>query len=228
MSAVLSIEGLVSGYGRSRVLHGVDLEVRAGEVVCVMGRNGVGKTTLLRTVMGILPATAGRIDWDGRDIGGWKPYRIHRAGLAWVPQDEAVYPGLTVAEHLTLAGGDGRALGRAFDLFPALEERIEQAAHTLSGGERKMLSIAQALVSEPRMLLLDEPTEGVAPSVVQMLIPALARVAHSCSLLLVEQNVDTALALGGRAYVLEKGAVIEEGDIRVLHDEGILHQRLGL
>jgi ABC-type branched-subunit amino acid transport system ATPase component len=224
----LVVHDLSAGYGGATVLRGVSLEVPPGAVVCVMGRNGAGKTTLLRALMGVLPAH-GRVELAGRDVTGWPGHRIRAAGMAWVPQDDAVFPGLTVRQHLALAQGEGAgATGAATDLFPILGERLDQEAQTLSGGERKMLGIAQALVAQPEVLLMDEPTEGVAPLVVAQLVAAIAATAARTSVLLVEQNVDTAVALGSGGYVLENGTVVEQGPIADLHRRGVLEQRLAL
>jgi branched-chain amino acid transport system ATP-binding protein len=226
----LAVEGLHAGYGSSTVLRDVSFEVPAGAVVCIMGRNGSGKTTLLRALMGVLP-TRGRVRLGGRDITGWSGHRIHAAGMAWVPQEDAVFPGLTVQQHLEVARGGADAAGAvsaAAGLFPILGERLDQPAQTLSGGERKMLGIAQAMVVQPRVMLMDEPTEGVAPLVVEQLVAAIAGIAARTAVVLVEQNIDTAVALGSQAYVLEHGAVVESGAIGDLHGRGILEQRLAL
>lgn len=230
MTAVLGVSGLHAGYGPSIVLRNVSFEVLPGEVACLMGRNGAGKTTLLRALMGVLPKT-GRVQLDGRDITDWKGHRINAAGMVWVPQDDSVFPGLTVREHLLIAlgrrGGEA-GLAAAAELFPILGERVDQEAQTLSGGERKMLGIAQALIVHPKLVLMDEPTEGVAPVIVEQLLPAIRLLTESAAVLLVEQNIDMALALGSRAYVLEHGTVVESGDIRRLHDDGVLERRLAL
>jgi len=225
----LSVHDLSAGYGGATVLRGVSLRVPAGSVVCVMGRNGAGKTTLLRALMGVLPKQ-GRVELGGQDITAWPGHRIRAAGMAWVPQDDAVFPGLTVRQHLEIGrrGGEGDGIATAADLFPILGERLDQEAQTLSGGERKMLGIAQALVSGPRVMLMDEPTEGVAPLIVEQLVSAISAAATRTAVVLVEQNVDTAVALGSDAYVLEHGAVVEQGPITELHRNGVLERRLAL
>ena len=230
MTPVLSISRVHAGYGRSIVLRDVSFEVPPRTVACLMGRNGAGKTTLLRALMGVLPKT-GSVQLDGLDISAWSGHRINAAGMVWVPQEDSVFPGLTVREHLVLAvGGRGgqAAIGQAAQLFPILAERLDQAAETLSGGERKMLGIAQALIVRPKLVLMDEPTEGVAPIVVEQLIPAIRLFTESAAVLLVEQNLDTALALGSQAFVLEHGSIVESGEIARLHDEGVLERRLAL
>jgi urea transport system ATP-binding protein len=228
---LLSVDSIDVSYGRTQVLRGVTLDLGDREAVCVIGRNGAGKTTLLRALMGVLPVRAGEVRLLGRDVTAWKGHRRARIGLSWVPQGSSVFPGLSVEEHLRIASraSDGGKRGQeVMELFPVLSERLSQEAQTLSGGERKMLAIAQALVSGPKVMLLDEPTEGVAPVVVAQIRSALARLVDVCSIVLVEQNVDTALAVGTRAYVLERGAVVEEGDMRELHESGIIRKRLGL
>jgi branched-chain amino acid transport system ATP-binding protein len=231
VSAVLAVESIDVSYGRTKVLRRVSLEVGEQEVVCVIGRNGAGKTTLLRALMGVLPIGAGRVRFRDRDVTGWKGHRLARSGLTWVPQGSSVFPGLTVSDHLELASrarGGARSRAAVTELFPVLGERLDQQAQTLSGGERKMLSIAQALVAGPSLMLLDEPTEGIAPVVVTEVRAALTKVARVCSVVLVEQNVDTALAVSTRAYVLERGSVVEQGNMKELHDSGVLRERLGL
>jgi ABC-type branched-subunit amino acid transport system ATPase component len=230
LTPALSVDGLHAGYGRSIVLRDVSFEVAPGTVACLMGRNGAGKTTLLRALMGVLPKT-GSVQLGGLDITSWSGHRINAAGMVWVPQEQSVFPGLTVREHLVIAvGGRGReaAIAAAAELFPILAERLDQAAQTLSGGERKMLGIAQAMIVRPKLVLMDEPTEGVAPIVVEQLIPAIRVLTQSAAVLLVEQNLDTALDLGSQAFVLEHGTIVESGDISRLHGDGILERRLAL
>ncbi|MBA2337137.1 MAG: ATP-binding cassette domain-containing protein [Acidimicrobiia bacterium] len=247
MTAILTVDGLSAGYGQTTVLRDVTFSVGRGEVACVMGRNGAGKTTLLKVLMGVLPMT-GTVRLLGGDVSGWPGHRINRAGVVWVPQEDAVFPGLTVREHLVIAlnrscGGSPTSSGlsrrrnggcidegieAATALFPVLGERLGQEAQTLSGGERKMLGLAQALIVKPKVVLMDEPTEGVAPVVVEQLIPAIAAVAGEAALVLVEHNIDTALALGSQAYILEQGSIVESGSVGELYDRGVLEQRLAL
>jgi branched-chain amino acid transport system ATP-binding protein len=227
---LLSVRGLHAGYGSSSVLRDVSIDVGAGEVACLMGRNGAGKTTLLKALMGVLPKT-GRVELEGADITDWKGHRINAAGMVWVPQERSVFPGLTVREHLFIALGGRRVeqgLSEASELFPILGERVDQEAQSLSGGERKMLGIAQALVVHPKLVLMDEPTEGVAPLVVEQLLPAIRAFTGSGAVLLVEQNVDTALAVGSNAFVMEHGTIVESGPVGDLHSRGVLERRLAL
>lgn len=249
MTALLEVENLATGYGQTQVLRGVSFSVMPGEVACIMGRNGAGKTTLLRALMGVLPMT-GSVRLSGTDISRWPGHRIHAAGMVWVPQEDSVFPGLTVRDHLAIALSPKRAqralgevprrgeagggadedegVAAASELFPVLGERLGQQAQTLSGGERKMLALAQAVIVKPRVVLMDEPTEGVAPVVVQELIPAIAASTQSAAVVLVEQNIDTALALGESAHLLEQGAIVVSGTVRDLHDRGVFEQRLAL
>ena len=247
MTAILGVENLSAGYGPTTVLRGVSFTVGEGEVACVMGRNGAGKTTLLKALMGVLSMT-GAVRLRGADVTRWPGHRVNAAGMVWVPQEDAVFPGLTVREHLiialnrscdgspTLSGANRHKNGDCTEegidaaraLFPVLGDRLNQEAQTLSGGERKMLGLAEALIVKPTVVLLDEPTEGVAPVVVEQLIPAISAVARAAAVVLVEQNVDTALALATRAHVLERGTIVESGDVRDLHDRGVLEQRLAI
>lgn len=228
---LLAVKSIDVSYGRTQVLRNVSLELGDGEVVCIIGRNGAGKTTLLRALMGVLPVKAGKVRLLGRDVTNWKGHRRAQMGLSWVPQGSSVFPGLSVDEHLGLAsrvGDEGKTREEVMELFPVLSRRLSQDAQSLSGGEIKMLAIAQALISGPKVMLMDEPTEGVAPVIVAQIRSALAQLVTACSIVLVEQNVDTALAVGRRAYVLERGAVVEKGDMHELHDSGVIRKRLGL
>lgn len=230
MTPLFRVSGLYAGYGSSIVLRDISLEVAPGNVVSLMGRNGAGKTTLLRALMGII-AKQGRVELDGEDISRWSSHRINRAGMVWVPQDNSVFSGLTVREHLTIALHDvnvAAGIESAAELFPVLRERLDQEAQTLSGGERKMLGIAQALVVKPRLILMDEPTEGMAPVVVAQLVPAIQLATRHASVVLVEQNIDTAVALGSHGYVLEDGHIVESGAMARLYNDGVLEQRLAL
>jgi branched-chain amino acid transport system ATP-binding protein len=230
----LAVEAIHTAYGLSRVLFGVSLEVAAGECVALLGRNGVGKTTTLRSIMGLAPPQRGRILWRGQDITGWPPYRVARAGLGFVPEDRRIFAELTVWENLDVArrGADrGRwTVERVFDLFPKLRELSRRQGGYLSGGEQQMLTIARTLMGNPDLLLLDEPSEGLAPLVVDHLGEQIARLkAEGLTLLLAEQNVEFALELADRVYVLEKGQVRFSGPAaRLREDESLRHELLAL
>ena len=207
----LRVTGLVAGYGRIEALHGVDLVVSEGEAVTVIGANGAGKTTLLKTVAGLIRPTRGRLIWDGRDITGWPAEKRVRAGLALVPEGRRVFPALSVADNLVL-GGYVRRRSLDFDvvysLFPVLAQRRSQPAGTLSGGEQQMLAIGRALVTGPRLLLLDEPSLGLAPLMVAQVTAALVELrARGVPLLLVEQNATAAFKVAERGYLLDRGRV---------------------
>jgi urea ABC transporter ATP-binding protein UrtE len=211
---MLKVEGLTCGYGDSRVLHGVDLEVAAGEVLALMGRNGMGKTTLLRCCMGLLPARAGTIRFAGADITHLATHRIARAGLGYVAQGRETFGDLSVADNLRLSllgCAKGAASPTLLDWFPILAERSDQRAGTLSGGEQQMLAIARALAPGPKLLLLDEPSEGIQPSLVHAIGEQLSAIVRrtGLTLLLVEQNVDLVTTLASRVAFMDRGRIVE-------------------
>jgi len=221
---MLSISALDVAYGQSQVLWGVDLEVRAGELVCLMGRNGVGKTTLLKTTIGLLSARGGRVTFDGSDITTWGPDRRARAGIGYVPQGREIFPHLSVEENLRMALlGCGRAasLDEALALFPALEPLLARKGGVLSGGEQQMLAIGRALLTKPKLLMLDEPTEGIQPSIILEIEEALRRIKTELKLavLLVEQYLDFAERLADKYVIMAKGAVVASGATRDLRPE---------
>jgi urea transport system ATP-binding protein len=225
---MLSVEGLDVAYGGSQVLWGVDLEVPDGTVVCLMGRNGVGKTTLLRSIMGLLPARRGRVAFGGADVTRWSPDRRARAGIGYVPQGREIFPHLTVAENLRLAAlGCGRSsdLGEALTLFPKLGQLLPRKGGVLSGGEQQMLAIGRALLTRPRLLMLDEPTEGIQPSIILEIEDAIRRIKTELGLavLLVEQYLDFAERLADSYVILAKGAVVARGATRDLNVESVRH-----
>jgi branched-chain amino acid transport system ATP-binding protein len=211
---MLRVEGLEAHYGPSHVLHGVTLEVPAGGVAALVGRNGVGKTTTLRTVMGLVPTTRGRVTLDGRDITGWAPHHVARAGVAYVPEGRQVFPALTAEENIRIAERRPARrwpLPRLLELFPALRPRLRHRGRELSGGEQQMLAIARALATDPRLLLLDEPSQGLAPLVVRELARVVRVLAEEgVSVLLVEQNLRLAEVVADRLFVLVKGRVVYE------------------
>ena len=232
MTALLSVENIHTAYGLSQVLFGISLEVAEGECVCLLGRNGVGKSTTMRSIMGLTPPRSGRVVWRGQNVAGWAPYRIARAGIGFVPEDRRIFAELTVWENLDVAARAARRPGRwtverVYDLFPVLSERRNQRGGFLSGGEQQMLTIGRALVGNPELLLLDEPSEGLAPLIVDMLRQKIAELkAEGLTILLAEQGVAFSLALADRVYVLEKGAVRHSGAAAELRDEPALLDRL--
>ena len=232
---LLAIEDLHAAYGLSRVLFGVSLQVEAGECVCLLGRNGVGKTTTMRSVMGFLPPTRGRILWKSADIAGWSPHRVARAGIGFVPEDRRIFAELTVWENLDVAAHAAQrpghwTLGAVYELFPVLAELRDRRGGFLSGGEQQMLTIARTLMGNPELLLLDEPSEGLAPLVVEALLKNIrALKERGMTILLAEQGVDFSLALADRVYVLEKGAIRHTGPAAQLrNDEGLRNGLLSL
>lgn len=223
---MLSAHDLESGYGRARVLFGVSLDVGPGQLVCVMGRNGVGKTTLLDTLMGVLPATSGTVTFDGRDVTRLPPHQRARLGMGYVPQGHQCFPQLSVLGNLRVtmeAAGTGKeALDEALDLFPGLKPLLRRRAGHLSGGQQQQLAIARVLVTRPRLLILDEPTEGIQPSIVQEIEEAVARLhASGLAVLLVEQYLDIAIRLADRFVILDAGRVVRTGDAAELHGEDV-------
>ncbi len=222
---MLEIENVNAYYGDSHILHGVSLSVGEGEIVCLLGRNGAGKTTTILTIMGYLQPRSGRIRYHDRDISGLPPYAIARLGFGFVPQERGIFPSLTVHENLTVFARRGRktedmtgnasnywTLPRIFDLFPVLRARERNLGFQLSGGEQQMLSIARALMLNPALLLLDEPSEGLAPMIVQQIVEVLARLKQEgLAILLVEQNLSAALAVGDRHHVMNKGEICFTG-----------------
>lgn len=226
MTALLKMTGVRAGYGGSEVVHGVDLEVPAGGVAAILGHNGAGKTTLLRTAVGLLPCKGGTIEFDGEDITSLRPHARVARGIGYVPQGQQSFTQLTTAENLQLVA-DGRKRGKALideslDLFPALKELLDRKAGLLSGGQRQQLAIARTLITEPRMLVLDEPTEGIQPNVVAEIERIIVELASrgDLSVLLVEQHVGFSLRASDVYYVLESGLISHSGasDASAAHD----------
>jgi branched-chain amino acid transport system ATP-binding protein len=232
MSPLLVVQNIHTAYGLSRVLFGVSLEIAAGECVCLLGRNGVGKTTTMRSVMGLAPPTSGHILWQGRDIAGWPPHRVARAGIGFVPEDRRIFAELTVRENLEVGARAARRPGRwtiatVGELFPVLQERRDQRGGFLSGGEQQMLTIARTLTGNPELLLLDEPSEGLAPLVVDTLRDKIGELKQQgLTILLAEQHVGFALALADRVYVLERGRITFAGPADELRCNKALRDRL--
>ncbi|OZI53287.1 ABC transporter ATP-binding protein [Bordetella genomosp. 4] len=234
---MLSMRAVESGYGASQVLFGVDLDISAGQVVTLLGRNGMGKSTLLRTMFGQLPLRAGSIRFAGQDIGGWAPDRIARAGLAIVPEGRQCFPNLTVREHLTAfvaaRNPDIEApwtVDRVFALFPRLKERAGNMGNQLSGGEQQMLAIGRALVTNPRLLILDEATEGLAPLVREEIWNCVATLREAGqTILVIDKYVERLLGLADYHVVLERGRVVWTGDSAALDgDRGVWERYLGV
>jgi branched-chain amino acid transport system ATP-binding protein len=235
MSALLTLEDVHAAYGLSRVLFGVSLEINQGECVCLLGRNGVGKTTTMRAVMGLTPPSAGHIRFKSRDIAGWPPYRVARAGIGFVPEDRRIFAELSVWENLEVARRAAARPGRwtidsVIELFPVLGTLRERQGGFLSGGEQQMLTIARTLMGNPELLLLDEPSEGLAPLVVEMLLARIGELkAQGLTILLAEQGIEFSLALADRVYVLEKGAVRFAGPAAQLRsDRALLDRQMAL
>jgi branched-chain amino acid transport system ATP-binding protein len=254
---ILEVEGLEVCYGKSTAVHGVDLQVADGEVAALLGRNGSGRSTTLKAIMGMVTPKEGRIRFAGQDITGAEPYRIARAGIGFVPEDRRIFADLTVWENLDVASRNARNAGwrsrqpsrsghprlepdshrslqwtveRVFDLFPKLRDLTSRNGGFLSGGEQQMLTIARTLMGNPELLLLDEPSEGLAPMVVDHLREQIARLKHEgLTILLAEQNVEFSLALADRVYVLEKGSIRFSGPAGQLRDdEALRHDLLAL
>ncbi|MEA5159263.1 ABC transporter ATP-binding protein [Cereibacter johrii] len=209
---MLTLEGVDAGYGRVQVLRGLSFEARAGEVTCVMGRNGAGKTTMLRAIMGQVAVTSGRIRLDGAALEGLALHRIPQLGIGHVPQGRRLFGPLTVAENLEIGlmtrGRGSRTRERVLELFPRLRERLDQAASTLSGGEQQMLAIGRALCLEPKLLLLDEPTEGLQPSMIALIRDTVRRLrGMGVAVVLVEQRIEAVLDLADRVAFVETGRV---------------------
>jgi urea transport system ATP-binding protein len=221
---MLTVDGLDVAYGRAQVLFGVSVQARPGSLVCVMGRNGVGKTTLLKAIMGVLPARAGRVVFDGRDITRLPTHERVRLGLGYVPPGHETFPQLTVGENLLVApAATPAAVDEALDLFPALRGLLRRRAGFLSGGQQQQLAIARALVCRPKMLLLDEPTEGIQPSIILEIEAAIHRLHTQTGLaiLLVEQYLDLALRLADQYVILDAGEVVRAGDRDDLADASV-------
>lgn len=220
---LLSVERLCAWYGRAQILFDVDLSVRPGEVVALMGRNGAGKSTTMKAIMGLMARVAGRVRFDGRDLAGMDPHRVNRLGIGWVPEDRRIFTDLTVLENLEVGRRPPRAdapawtVERLFALFPNLAAMPDRPGGRMSGGEQQMLTVARTLMGNPRLVLLDEPSEGVAPLIVEQMaqmIIALKR--QGVSILLCEQNMHFAELVSDRAYVLEKGQIRYTGSMAEL------------
>jgi branched-chain amino acid transport system ATP-binding protein len=229
---MLRVSDLNAWYDRSHVLQGVSFEVRAGQIVSLIGRNGAGKTTTLRSIVGLV-RSRGQVIFDGHELSGLPVHERFRRGLGFVPEERRIVPGLTVRENLRLGlvaapnrKDEAGVLERVGGMFPRLLARLDQIAYTMSGGEQQMLAIARALASQPRMLMLDEPTEGIMPVLVDELAEQfLALKRAGTTLLLVEQNVELALGLSDYAYILDQGTVVHAGDAKALLADAAIQER---
>ncbi len=231
---MLRVEGIDAGYGRAQILRGVSLEAPAGRITCLMGRNGAGKTTTMKAIMGFLPLRAGRITLDGEDLGHLPPHEVPRRGIGYVPQGRRLFAELTVAQNLEIGMMTRRSppevLERVLSLFPRLRERMDQRAETLSGGEQQMLAMARALCLRPRLLLLDEPTEGLQPSMIALIRQVVERMRdEGVAILLVEQRIDAVLSIADQVVFMENGRVVDGAAGEALRaDPGPLHRYLGV
>ncbi|MFN3208218.1 MAG: ABC transporter ATP-binding protein [Roseovarius sp.] len=207
---MLELQGVNSGYGAAQVLRDLSLRVEAGEILCLLGRNGAGKTTTMQTIMGLLPLMSGRITLDGQEIGSLPPHEVPRAGIGYIPQGRRLFTGLSVAQNLEIGlrvrGAGKDVLEEVLELFPRLRERMGQPAQTLSGGEQQMLATARALCIRPKALLLDEPTEGLQPSMIEAIRQVIVKMREQgVAILLVEQRVDAVLSVADRVAFIENG-----------------------
>jgi len=235
---VLKIEDVHAGYGATPILFGVSLEVRAGEAVALLGRNGMGKSTLMKTSMGFLKPTRGTIELDGVDLTRRAPHEIARLGVGLVPENRRVFPGLSVRENLELglsAAADrsaavrSRRLDEVFHHFPRLRERIDQLGKTLSGGEQQMLAIARVMMAGARLILMDEPTQGLAPAFIRHIRDMITELKRlGVTVLLVEQNARVALSVCDRGYIMEKGSIVFEASSRELRESPVTREKLGV
>jgi len=231
LSICLEVRNLTVGYGSTTIVRDVSFSVERESTLCLLGLNGAGKTTLLKAIAGLLPYE-GSVILNGIDISHQTGAKINQAGLSYSPQENGVFTGLTVSEHLRLARrfdvDKVQQQEELLELFPTLRERLLQNAQTLSGGQRKMLNFVMALSSSPSLLLMDEPTEGVAPVVREQLVEALKIISNMVSVLIVEQNLDTALALSNLGHVMERGRLVASGDVNQMHSSGLLESLLAV
>jgi branched-chain amino acid transport system ATP-binding protein len=233
---MLDLTDISSGYGETQVLHGLSLKAEPGRVLAILGRNGAGKSTTLKTIMGLLPVKGGSVSFEGKKISGLTPFNIAKLGIAYVPETRDIFRSLTVRENLDLAAcrfpcpQGGWTVDRAIELFPRLGERLQNGGDQLSGGEAQMLAIARGLLMNPRLLILDEPTEGLAPIIVKLIHDKLAELRHQgLSMVLVEQNFGFATSLADDVVVVSKGQVVWQGDAKAIRaDTKAQHLWLGV
>ena len=233
---MLDVQGLRTGYGRIPILNGVGFSVDEGEFIGILGHNGMGKTTLLRALMGFLPATSGRVQFVGQDVTTLEPYRRARLGLAYVPQGRDIFPGLSVYDNLRMGcvkqppGGETGTIAEVLEAFPRLKSLLDRSGGALSGGEQQLLAIARCLCGKPRLVLLDEPTEGIQPSIIDEIVETLKRLRDNRGLttILVEQNLDFIAALSQRILVIQKGRITQEVKPDDLHDASVIGEFIGI
>lgn len=230
---MLKVEQLNAWYDQSHVIQGLSFDVRRGEIVTLMGRNGAGKTTTLRTIMGLLNKCKGQVLFDGEDLLGLPPHVRYHRGLAFVPEERRIVPGLSVLENLQLGllasnrrGEMAEMIDEIAETFPRLKERLHQEGTSLSGGEQQMLAIARAMMARPRMILLDEPSEGIMPLLVHEMFELFSRMKEKgTTILLVEQNVERALSISDRAYILDQGRIVHQGDAQELLENAEIQEK---
>ena len=221
---MLKVDGIHTFYGLSHILFGVSLEISTGEIVCLLGRNGAGKSTIIKSIMGLVPPRQGKVIYKGSDVTGMKPYLLARMGIGYVPDDRRVFADLTVGENLEISERRSDAPGawtmeRVYEFFPALKHIEDRKAGFLSGGEQQMLTVARALMTNPAFLLLDEPTEGLAPLIVNMLEEQISALnASGLTVLLAEQNQKSALRVSNRGYIIDNGVIRYHGSIEELRE----------
>ena len=233
---ILDVQGLRTGYGRIPILNGVGFSVNEGEFIGILGHNGMGKTTLLRALMGFLPATSGRVQFAGTEITALEPYRRARLGLGYVPQGREIFPGLSVYDNLRMGctkepgGGENANIASVLEEFPRLTGLLDRPGSALSGGEQQLLAIARCLCGKPRLVLLDEPTEGIQPSIIDEIVETLLRLRDNLGLtmILVEQNLDFIAALSQRILIIQKGAITREVQPGDLHDSSLIGEFIGI
>ena len=232
---MLNVQGLCTGYGRIPILNGVSFAVQIGEFIGILGHNGMGKTTLLKALMGFLPATAGTVRFDGHDVTTAEPYQRARLGLGYVPQGREIFPGLTVYDNLRMGctkeeGGEQETIEEVLEEFPRLKPLLDRSGGALSGGEQQLLALARCLCGKPRLILLDEPTEGIQPSIIEEIVEVLQRLRDKSGLtmILVEQNLDFIAALSRRILIIQKGAITRELRPDDLADASLVGEFIGI
>lgn len=228
---ILDVRNIQTFYGESQALQGVTLQLEEGETVCILGRNGAGKSTTLKSIMGLTPPRSGEVIYDGKPVQGWPPHRIARAGIGYVPEDRRIFPGLTVRDNLEVASYQRKGSAARWTVdgilkkYEMLGERADQDGATLSGGQQQMLAVARSLMIQPRLLLLDEPNEGLAPVIVQQIGALIDDLSQTTTILFTDQSVRFALKHAQRAYILEKGQVVHQANSDELRSDQATQDR---